>query len=292
MREIRNLVSVNSTDLPVAQIFYLSPGVSQDMDGYGTVSLKKEVLNCMLETYSASAKYTREQEQDMTMLHNIDVGALMRSTLSNEVNNSIDLKIHQKILDLATESYKDSFSKWDRRFNKWFKYEPKEFFNTPKEMETKIFLYSNKIVAKNRIRPADFIIIGPAIYESIVELPNFVFNTSEKTQDGLFEYMGNIAGKIKVIMNRTLSYSDLDVIIGCYTLHANEGVHLVLGEEKTDSIDTLAPDLFPEKILRTSLRAAVVNTPKAKLNYHLLKFTPEKHNIFTYLISKIWKRSK
>lgn len=295
MQELKKRVAVSKTEGVDAQIFYLTQEIKKykDENGWDLMDLKKEVVNCHLETLSAAAEYPSEVEKDIFVLHNIDIQSMLNSSLSEEVDNMINRKIYNKMATLGDQAYEETWTNWERKFNKWFDYKPKIKITTPNELAIRIIAQSKKILSKNRVRPADFIIIGSGLYETIANMDSFIYSSDKSTRTSQFEYIGNIADKISVIINRELDYPNLGILMGADTLNANEGIYLIEGDSSTENIAYNKPETLETiKKVKFFKRIGVVSTNNANLNYFFFNLTKEKHNILTHLISLVWKKLK
>lgn len=295
MSEIKNYIAVSQVDGGNASLTYLSQKPILHGDGTNEIGITTEVKHVELQTYQVKSTMSSEQEQDLAAI-GIDAVGMLRSTLENEAVQGQDKQIYKKMKLLGYESNRKLWTKLQNFANKYTGYLPMTDIREKGSLVRKINLLRNQIAVSSRMGRANFVIISPGLLYHFTENPEFeVSEHDSSTQVGLVYKCGTYRGEMHVLVNPSISWPDKRVVIGRTTALGNEGIYLVENSEG-DVFDrfervnsaSLTPEV--ETILRN--RYALVHTENAAKNYITITCTEKKHNIFTHIIAKYFKKKK
>jgi hypothetical protein len=248
-----------------------------------------------LETHQVKSTMSSEQEKDLGAI-GIDAAGMLRSALENEAIQGQDKQIYKKMKLLGYESNRKLWTKIQTIANKWVEYVPMTDISKKGSLLKRINLLRNQIATSARTGRANFVIISPGLLQYFIEDDGFkVSEHDSSTQVGLVYKCGTYRDELDVLVNPSISWTDKRVVIGRSTTSMSEGIFLVEHLEgniftKSSSIDTLALMPMVETILRN--RYALVHTENAAKNYITITCTEKKHNIFTHIIAKYFKKKK
>jgi hypothetical protein len=249
-----------------------------------------------LETYRVNTKVSKEQMEDIQKMHGmgvIDTTSMVKSALENE-SGMMQQKLIRDIISFAGEqNYKESYTKTQMFLHNWFGYTPKVRVKSDDQLFQKIILFSNKIAAKSRKGPADYIIVSGGMAARIMDLPQFVYNDPNQPNleqwTGYIYSQGNLGGRLSVLIDPNLSYRDMRIIMGSNVKEHDEGIYHVHTDPVFEEFETML-GLVPSVNIVLSQRMALIATDNAHQRYLTLEITEKAHNIITHLINKIFKK--
>jgi hypothetical protein len=297
MKEIKSRIFSKKTDLLICEFTYLTL-VDEGKDEFGTsqIYLQPVRKTAELETYRVNTKVSKEQMEDIQKMHGmgvIDTTSMVKSALENE-SGMMQQKLIRDIISFAGEqNYKESYTKTQMFLHNWFGYTPKVRVKSDDQLFQKIILFSNKIAAKSRKGPADYIIVSGGMAARIMDLPQFVYNDPNQPNleqwTGYIYSQGNLGGRLSVLIDPNLSYRDMRIIMGSNVKEHDEGIYHVHTDPVFEEFETML-DLVPSVNIVLSQRMALIATDNAHQRYLTFEITEKAHNIITHLINKIFKK--
>jgi len=295
MSEIKKYIAVSQVDSGHATLTYLGQELRTNADGTNEIAVSTKVKHVELETFQVKSTISSEQEKDLGVM-GIDVAGMLRSTLENEATQGQDKQIYKKMKLLGYVSNRKLWTKIQAIANKWVGYVPMVNISKEGSLLKRINLLRNQIAVSARTGRANFVIISPGLLQYFTEDNEFkVSEHDSSTQVGLVYKCGTYRDEMDVLVNPSIRWTDKRVVIGRSTTSMNEGVFLVEHSEgniitKSSSIDTLELMPMVETILRS--RYALVHTENAAKNYITITCTEKRHNIFTHIMDKYFKKKK
>jgi hypothetical protein len=297
MKEIKSRIFSKKTDLPICELTYLSlVDEFKDKNDINQIDLKLVRKTAHLETYRVNTKVSKEQMSDIQKLHGmgvIDTTSMFRSALENE-SAMMQHKLIREIISFAGEqNYKESYTKTQMFLHNWFGYTPKVRIKSDDQLFQKIILFYNKIAAKSRRGPADYIIVSGGMANRIMNLSQFVYNDPNQPNldqgTGFIYSQGNLGGRLSVLIDPNLSYSDMRIIMGSNIKEHDEGIYHVHTDPVFEEFETML-DPVPSVNIVLSQRMALIATDNAHQRYLTFEITEKPHNIITHIINKIFKK--
>ena len=297
MKEIKNRIVSKKTDLPMVEIKYLSLETGEtNPNGYQEISMASKRKVLQLESFLVQSKVSKEQIKDLSALHGMEIDYLdmVNSALENESEMKTE-KLIKKIMKFAGENnFESTFTKMQDFFRRWFGYMPKVRIERNGDIYRKLLLYSNLIAAKSRFGPAQFIIVSGGMLTRIMDIPQFVSSDPNQPSldqaSGFVHKIGIIGTALEVLVDPSLRYDDMTVILGRNSHEGQDGIYYVYMDNETIKTDIVDGETLMAYTL-TSLkkRMTVHPTENAHLQYMTFEFTDKPHNIFTHLWTKIQK---
>jgi hypothetical protein len=295
MSEIKNYIAVSQVDGGNASLTYLSQKPILHGDGTNEIGITTEVKHVELQTYQVKSTMSSEQEQDLAAI-GIDAAGMLRSALENEAIQGQDKQIYKKMKLLGYESNRKLWTKIQTIANKWVEYVPMTDISKKGSLLKRINLLRNQIATTARTGRANFVIISPGLLQYFIEDDGFkVSEHDSSTQVGLVYKCGTYRDELDVLVNPSISWTDKRVVIGRSTTSMGEGIFLVEHSEgdvfdRSERVNSASLTPEVETILRN--RYALVHTENAAKNYITITCTEKKHNIFTHIIAKYFKKKK
>lgn len=299
MKEIKSRIFSQKTDLPIVQITYLTiVDEGKDETGMEQISLQPVRKTVELETYRVNSKVSKEQMMDIEKLHGlgvIDTSTMIKSALENESSMMQEKLIRDMISFAGEQNYKEAYTKTQMFLHNWFGYTPKVRIKSEEQLFQKIVLFSNKIAAKSRRSPANYIIVSGGMAARIMNLPQFVYNDPNQPNleqgTGYIYSQGNLGGRISLLIDPSLAYNDMRIIMGSNVNQNDEGIYHVHTDpvfEVFETLENMGMNTVINNVL--SQRSALIATDNAHHRYLTFEITDKPHNIITHLISKIFKK--
>jgi hypothetical protein len=267
-------------------------------DGYREMMLstRRKVVN--LETFQVRSKINREQLKDLEALHGIEFDpiGMLKSVMENESEMQTQKLITNIIRYAGEQNYKIGFTRIQMFLNNWASFIPKKRINDESDIVKILMSISNKIASSSRLGPANYVIVSPGMNARITDIPQFVFNDPNQPSldqgSGFIYKTGNIGLSLEVLVDPTMKYNDMTVIVGKNTQENSEGVYMVYADPEFDQIEVVdESDLMPYNMMQIRTRLAVHPTDNAHLQYMAFEFTDKAHNIFTHLWNKLFKKN-
>jgi hypothetical protein len=263
-------------------------------DGFPEIGVTTKTKNVELESYQVKSTVNGEQIQDLS-IHGIDAEEMIKSALINESNMGQDKHIYKKMKLLGYESNRKLWTKIQNLANKWTGYIPMVDVSKNGELIRKVLLLSNQIAAASRMGYANFVIVGPGLLPYFMDSGGFspVEHDSLMGQGSLIYKCGVYRGKIDILINPNLKWTDKRVVIGRDNGPMNEGIFMVEHSEGDifDRFERVNPvSLKPDVDIRLIKRYGLVHTQNASKNYITITCTDKKHNIITHIIDRYFKK--
>lgn len=295
MSELKKIVSIVKNENKTGALFYLSPVLEKDNDSDypAAISLETKQLFFELEQKSTTTTLSNEQTNEMKILFGMEVDPYLQNMLINDNEHSKEKEIYLRLKKLSKRSEYETRTYWQKLFFEWFEFEPKHFVEETdiKGLVQKIMVYSNLLAVRSRMGAADFVIVNSRIGSMISDSPAFSFFPINPNinSNGLSYAIGSLGGRIKVIINPNLRFSDETIILGRNNQQGNEGLYLVENSPVIEKIQT--PTIGSNKLVLTEW-SKLIETPRAYMNYYQLRITDQKHNLFTFLWNKLVNKIK
>ena len=277
---------------PHGTVSYLEPVFEGQEGGYGTISMKLYTSFIETSPRRVSSISDKEAMQDIQALHGIDPSSMLRSVLENEMETGIEKEILTKMRSEADRNWREEWTKFQTLANRWFGYEPKM---TWQERDGSLFrilgITSNLMLSKTRTGGTPFVIVNSAVGSWIQDLPEFISaEISDAHRSGGAFLIGNLIGKIEVIVDPYLTFNDTKIVMGIKPSEITNARIFVL--ESPDA-ELAFKHIYEgsHKVKNTlSKRYGIKTIPsKSYLTINLAE-PGKKHNLFTHLLSKIFKK--
>jgi hypothetical protein len=304
---LKDYIGYFETTEPVATISYLEPEITKIdpknpgknlweeenpklFSSYTEMGLKINSLFIQTETHRVSSSVNIEMSRDLQSLYGVDMTSMLTSTLENEMEMMTEKRILEKIENESVRNWKFAWTKFQTLANKWFGYEPKMVWNSHRDFASQIAFMANKMLSENRMGGQIFIITNGRIAAEIQDIPDFNPDRDGKTTSfspGIFS-AGDLFG-IKILVNPNWTFKEDKILMGIKP-SSSQNARIFMIENPEVSFETIvSPDTLETK--NVLVRMFGIKEIPSK-NYMLLKIAEEgkRHNLFTHLISKIWKK--
>lgn len=273
---------------------YLEPVFEGQEGGYGIMSMK--VFTSYIETSPrrVSSISSKETMQDIQALHRIDPSSMLRSVLENEMETGIEKEILTEMRSEADRNWREDWTKFQTLANRWFGYEPKKTWQERDGSLLRILgITSNLMLSKTRTGGTPFVIVNGAVGMWIQDLPEFIYaEISDIHRSGGAWLIGNLMGRIEVIVDPYLSFNDTKIVMGIKPSEITNARIFML--ENPDSELTFK-HIYEgsHKVKNTLTKRYGIKTISSQSYLTINLAEPgKKHNLFTHLLSKILKSLK
>lgn len=301
---LRNYISCIETDQPQGIIHYLEPVIKSEspnpwteafasphFTSYSEIGLETRSLTIAKENYQVKSSVSLEQARDIQGLHGINVSDMLKSTLINEMEQMVEKKIREKMKESAERCRKDGWSKFQLWANKWFGYSPKVRWSKPDELASLLLDRANRILTETRMGGTPFVLVSPGAAVCLEDSPRFTFfedSGSNRLSGGNYE-AGILAERIKVLVDPYMRFNDHEILMGIKSdTKISARIFMVESPEPEfmESVDEL------RRSTTTILRKRFGIESIESKNYTFIDLAEQgkKHNLFTHLISKIFKK--
>ena len=305
--ELKKYIGHFETPNPTGVISYLEPeivsekpteetpwGSGPSFSSYSEIGLRLKSLLIQAEPHRISSQTNSEVIRDLKALHGVDATSMFRTTLENEMEMTIEKKILEAVEGEADRNWKSGWTKFQTLANKWFGYEPKMVWNSVGDIARRISLLGNKMRTENRIGGVTFVIVNSRIGAEIQNSQEFIYS------DDLARGINNSAGiypagnllDVKVLVNPRWSFYDDKILVGLRPpSKTNARIFMVENPEDEFESITAATDPFQTEVRNVLTRRFGIKTVPSS-NYITLKTAGrgKRHNLFTHLLSKIFKK--
>ena len=298
---LQDLVAKKITDQGNAMICYLDlspvqpdPVYDPDSPATGILGLSSFTKFVELSTERVTSSISLEQIQDIQKIHGIDADAMLCSALENEMDQTIDRKIRTVVNGLAERSAESERTKFQKWANKWFGYVPKTFLGDTSGQEfsrklvAKILSQANKIAAKCRRGPANFVICGSQMGSIIQDHSTFVFSPldiGERSPIPLGSYyVGNLAG-LEVYVDPYMKCADKRITLGRKTATLDQPGIVFVTQEPTKEMMVTADTMESKVILQQRMYIGAVGS--AQDMFYTFQISEKPHNLFTHIVDSI-----
>jgi hypothetical protein len=293
-KNFRDLILCSKTTSPDGVIRYLTPQYTgTDESGTSQIELKLKEKFFELQTFRVNSKMPKEQMLDIQALHGFDATRMMRDVLENGSESGTQKLVIQKISDLGRISFEKTWTPFQKKMNEWFGYIPKIKSDSGAQLAYEIILYSRKIAEKSRIRPGNFVIVGPSVLLKIEDSTLYTYANHvriEQTSPASLINKGGILGNIAVFLDPHRSWDDRRITVGATTENNEEGLILMEMESVIEEISTVTAEMDQSTTFILTKRLALVETENAAVKYYTFEETEKIHNILTHLWKKWFRK--
>ena len=277
---------------PHGTVSYLEPVFEGQEGGYGTISMKLYTSFIETSPRRVSSISDKEAMQDIQALHGIDPSSMLRSVLENEMDQGIEKEILTKMRSEADRNWREEWTKFQTLANRWFGYEPKMTWQERDgSLLRSLVITANLMLSKTRTGGTPFVIVNGAVGMWIQDLPEFIYAESPGiNRSGGACVIGNLMGRIEVIVDPYLSFNERKIVMGIKPdAITNARIFIMENPDVELTIeDTYDGSLKVKNILPK--RYGIKTIPSQ--SYLTISFAEpgKKHNLFTHLLSKIFKK--
>jgi hypothetical protein len=298
MSEIKKHISVSQVNGGHGLLTYLTTELSNkpNDDGFPEIGVTTKTKHVELQSYQVKSTVSEEQVKDLGAM-GIDAIEMIKSALRNESLSGQDKQIYKKMKLLGYESNRKQWTKIQNLAHKWTGYIPMVDTSIDGGLIRRVYILSNQLAVSTRMGPANFVIIGPGLLPHFTDAEGFspTEHDSPIGQGQLIYRCGVYRGKIDILINPSLRWTDKRVVIGKDNNSMNEGIFLVEHSEgeifdKSESVNPSS--LIPKSAIRLIKRYGLTHTEGAAKNYITITCTEKKHNILTHILDKYFKKKK
>jgi len=277
---------------PHGTVSYLEPVFEAQEGGYGIMSMKSNIHFIEASSRRVSSISDKETMQDIQALHGengVDPSSMMRSVLENEMEMGIEKEILTEMRSEADRNWREEWTKFQTLVNRWFGYEPKITWQEGDgSLPRSLVINAHLMLSKTRSGGIPFIIVNGAVGMWIQDLPEFIYaEISDNHRSGGACVVGNLIGKIQVIVDPNLTFNDTKIVMG---IKPNEitNARIFMLENPDAELTSLETYDRPLEVKNVLTKRYGIKTIPSK-NYLIINLAqPGKtHNLFTHLLSKI-----
>jgi len=262
--KLSNFVEVQVVKNAIGTTTYLDYVYGEDKQSIKSIGLQQFSKSYQLETFQTSASVTREQISDLKGTFGIDVVAMVESVLVNETAIAMFKRFKTELDRLATVTYLNSYTKWDK-FKAWLlKIFKKEYFKvskvkTPTELLHLIVMEANRLNSLSRRGHVDYIIVNSQTGALLMDLPSYTMaplNPIGRHNGTVYE-AGHVAG-LRVFVDPYMEWKNSTIYMGRKLKPDEPGIQFFYKEEADSIADIAEATMAPRIILKT--RSALVTT--------------------------------
>jgi hypothetical protein len=284
---------------PHGTVSYLEPVFKAQEGGYGTLSMKSNISFIEASTRRVSSIWDKETMQDIQALHGengVDPSSMVRSVLENVLETEMEMTIEKEILtemrSEADRNWREGWTKFQTLANRWFGYEPKMTWQERDgSLLRSLVITANLMLSKTRTGGIPFVIVNGAVGMWIQDLPEFIYAESSVIhRSGGACVVGNLMGRIQVIVDPYLSFNERKIVMGIKPdVITNARIFMLENPDAKLTFDDSYDGSLNVKNILTK-RYGIKTIPSQ--SYLTINFAEpgKKHNLFTHLISKIFKK--
>lgn len=285
---IGHVESPNST----GTVNYLEPVFEGQEGGYGVMSMKLYASFIETSPRRVSSISDKEAMQDIQSLHGVDPSSMMRSVLENEMAMGIEKEILAGMRSEADRNWREKWTKFQTLANKWFGYEPKMTWQVRDgSLLRSLVITANLMLSKTRSGGTPFVIVNSAVGSWIQDLPEFIYSEiSDIHRSGGACVIGNLMGRIEVIVDPYLSFNERKIVMGIKPNEiTNARIFMLENPDAELTFEETYDGSF--KVKNTLTKRYGIKTIPSQ-SYLTISFAEpgKKHNLFTHLLSKIFKK--
>ncbi len=277
---------------PHGTVSYLEPVFEAQEGGYGTLSIKSNISFIEAFTRRVSSISDKEAMQDIQALHGVDPSSMLSSVLENEMEQGIEKEILTVMRSEADRNWREEWTKFQTLANRWFEYEPKMTWQERDgSLLRSLVITANLMFSKTRTGGIPFVIVNGAVGMWIQDLPEFISAQSpDAHRSGGAYLIGNLIGRIEVIVDPYLTFNDTKIVMGIKPSEITNARIFMLENPDAEltSLETYEGSHKVKNIL--SKRYGIKTIPSKNYLTINLGEPGKKHNLFTHLISKIFKK--
>jgi hypothetical protein len=284
---------------PHGTVSYLEPVFEAQEGGYGIMSMKSNIHFIEASSRRVSSISDKETMQDIQALHGengVDPSSMMRSVLENEMEMGIEKEILTEMRSEADRNWREGWTKFQTLANRWFGYEPKMTWQERDgSLLRSLVITANLMLSKTRTGGIPFVIVNGAVGMWIQGLPEFISAESSVIhrlihRSGGARVVGNLMGRIQVIVDPYLSFNERKIVMGIKPSEiTNARIFMLENPDAELTFDDSYDGSLNVKNILTK-RYGIKTIPSQ--SYLTINFAEpgKKHNLFTHLISKIFKK--
>jgi len=289
---LKNYIGHVESPNPHGTVNYLEPVFEGQEGGYGVMSMKFYTSFIETSPRRVSSISDKETMQDIQALHGVDPSSMLRSVLENEMETEIEQEILTKMRSEADRNWREGWTKFQTLANRWFGYEPKMTWQEGNgSLPRRLVISANLMLSKTRSGGTPFVIVNPAVGMWIQDLPEFIYaEIPDIHRAGGAYVIGNLIGRIEVIVDPYLPFNERKIIMGIKPREiTNARIFMV---ENPDAELTFEETYEgSHKVKNTLTKRYGIKTIPSQ-SYITINFAEpgKKHNLFTHLTSKIFKK--
>ena len=303
---LRNYINCIETDQPQGVISYLEPEIlnefpnvwteesgadSTNFTSYSEIGLTLKPLIISTETYQVKSNFSLAMAKDIQELHGVNASDMLKSTLINEMEQTVEKKILEEMRGSAEGSRKDGWSKFQMWTNKWFGYSPKIEWTDPNHIVSDLIFTSNKMLAETRMGGIPFVIVSSGIRSCLEGSQYFTYLENTKLNNsGIFE-AGILMGRIKVLVNPYMEFDNFEILMGIKP-DTNTSARIFMIENPEPIFVETVDESTMEAVLNLGRRFGIKSVGSKNYAYIELADRGKKHNLFTHLVSKLFNLIK
>ena len=289
---LKNYIGHVESPNPHGTVSYLEPVFEGQEGGYGVMSMKAFTSFIETSPRRVSSISDKEAMQDIQALHGIDPSSMLRSVLENEMETGIEKEILTVMRSEADRNWREEWTKFQTLANRWFGYEPKMTWQERDGSLLRILgITANLMLSKTRTGGTPFVIVNGAVGMWIQDLPEFIYAESPGIhRSGGAYIVGNLMGRIEVIVDPYLSFNERKIIMGIKP-DAITNARIFMIENPDAELTFKHIYEGSHKVKNTLTKRYGIKTIPSQ-SYLTISFAEpgKKHNLFTHLLSKIFKK--
>jgi hypothetical protein len=289
---LKNYIGHVESPNPHGTVSYLEPVFEGQEGGYGIMSMKAFTSFIETSPRRVSSISDKEAMQDIQALHGIDPSSMLRSVLENEMDQGIEKEILTKMRSEADRNWREEWTKFQTLANRWFGYEPKMTWKEGDGSLPRILVITaNLMLSKTRTGGTPFVIVNSAVGSWIQDLPEFISTEiSDAHRSGGAYLIGNLIGRIEVIVDPYLTFNDTKIVMG---IKPGEITNARIFMLENPDAELTFKHIYEEshKVKNTLTKRYGIKTIPSQSYLTINLAEPgKKHNLFTHLLSKILKK--
>jgi len=289
---LKNYIGHVESPNPHGTVSYLEPVFEGQEGGYGVMSMKAFTSFIETSPRRVSSISDKEAMQDIQALHGIDPSSMLRSVLENEMETGIEKEILTVMRSEADRNWREEWTKFQTLANRWFGYEPKKTWQERDgSLLRSLGITANLMLSKTRTGGTPFVIVNGAVGMWIQDLPEFIYAESPGIhRSGGAYIVGNLMGRIEVIVDPYLSFNERKIIMGIKP-DAITNARIFMIENPDAELTFKHIYEGSHKVKNTLTKRYGIKTIPSQ-SYLTISFAEpgKKHNLFTHLLSKIFKK--
>jgi hypothetical protein len=289
---LKNYIGHVESPNPHGTVSYLEPVFEGQEGGYGTISMKAFTSFIETSPRRVSSISDKEAMQDIQAFHGVDPSSMLRSVLENEMETGIEKEILTEMRSEADRNWREKWTKFQTLANRWFGYEPKMTWQEGDgSLLRSLVITANLMLSKTRSGGTPFVIVNGAVGSWIQDLPEFIYTESHDVHrpGGAF-LIGNLIGRIEVIVDPYLTFNDTKIVMGIKPSEITNARIFML-ENPDAELTSLETYEGSHKVKNALTKRYGIKTIPSQSYLTINLAEPGKtHNLFTHILSKIFKK--
>jgi len=289
---LKNYIGHVESPNPHGTVGYLEPVFEGQEGGYGTISMKLYTSFIETSPRRVSSISDKEAMQDIQALHGIDPSSMIRSVLENQMDQGIEKEILTAMRSEADRNWRGEWTKFQTLANRWFGYEPKMTWQERDgSLLRSLVITANLMLSKTRTGGTPFVIVNGAVGSWIQDLPEFISaEISDIHRSGGACVVGNLMGRIEVIVDPYLSFNERKIVMGIKPdVTTNARIFMIENPDDELTFKHIYEGLH--KVKNTLTKRYGIKTIPSQ-SYLTISFAEpgKKHNLFTHILSRTFKK--